>query len=105
VNQSVKSGVRPTYQEILRSVGAWLDMRGYQEIRITEKTDGLVIEGTPADGFGVEPERLLLDNEHIQRFCDASRQNRFAPNPLSPTPLRPNLTLVPHQDPTGDADE
>ena len=89
-------GMRPTYQEILRSVGAWLDMRGYQEIRIIQNAEGLAIEGLSTVACAdAEPERLLLTNEQIERFCDASRQNRDAPPPLSPEPSHFHLTLVP----------
>jgi len=96
VNQPVRSGTRLTYQEILRSVGAWLDMRGYQEIRIIGDPAGLTVEGVPFSGTGIPtPERLLLTNEQIERFCDASRQNRDAPPPLSPDPMPVDLTLVP----------
>jgi hypothetical protein len=93
LSQHVKTGVRPTYQEILRSVGAWLDMRGYQEIRIIEGPEGLAVEGFPAVE-GNAPERLLIANDQIGRFCDASRLNRDAPPPLSPEPSGPHLTLV-----------
>jgi hypothetical protein len=106
VNQQDRSRVRPNYQEVLRSVGAWLDMRGYQDIRITEGPEGLIIEGLPAeDSFDGEHERLLLDNELIQRFCEASRQNRFAPPPLSPTLSRAHLTLVPYEIPWTESEE
>jgi hypothetical protein len=91
--------MRPTYQEILRSVGAWLDMRGYQEIRIIQNPEGLAIEGlSSAACADAEPERLLLTNEQIERFCDASRLNRDAPPPLSPEPSHFHLTLVPMGD-------
>ncbi len=96
MSQHLTPDVRPTYQEMLRSVGAWLDLRGYQEIRIIQNSDGLAIEGRSlvecADSL---PERLQLTNEQIERFCDASRQNRDAPPPLSPEPNHFHLTLVP----------
>ena len=88
--------MRPTYQEILRSVGAWLDMRGYEEIRIIQNSEGLAIEGLSSAACADDvPERLLLTNEQIERFCDASRLNRDAPPPLNPEPSRFHLTLVP----------
>jgi hypothetical protein len=71
-------------------------MRGYREIRIIEHSDGLSVEGMPSGGTAqATPECLMLTNEQIERFCDASRLNRDAPPPLSPEPSPVRLTLVP----------
>jgi hypothetical protein len=84
-----------TYQEILRSVGAWIDVRGYREVRISGDVGGLVIEGVLGEeDSGDETERLLLDNEHLERFCEASRLNRSPAPTVSPS-TRPRLTIVP----------
>jgi hypothetical protein len=83
-----------TYQEILRSIGAWIDVRGYREVRIEGDADGLAIEGVlDHAGPDDERERLVLDTEQLLRFCDASRQNR-SPAPTVSPPSRPHLTLV-----------
>ena len=69
------------YQEVLRSVGAWLDARGYNLSRISASGDSFVIEvqsGTPGD----DPvhEVLRLDVEALSRLADAARndRNRFS---------------------------
>jgi hypothetical protein len=89
-----ESQVRLSYQEILRSVGAWIDVRGYREVRIEGDAGGLTIEGVlEQEDAGDERERLLLDSEQLQRFCDASRLNRSPAPTVSPSP-RPHLTIV-----------
>ena len=69
------------YQEILRSVGAWLDARGYTLTLISESGDSLVIEvETGAAGDDPEREVLRLDLDSLNRLAHAARndRNRFA---------------------------
>jgi len=70
------------YQEILRSVGAWLDARSYNLARISESGNSLVIE-VKTDSPGDDPNRevLRLDAEALSRLAHAARndRNRFAP--------------------------
>jgi hypothetical protein len=95
MSQSAPTVVSLSYQEILRSIGAWIDMRGYREVRIEGDADGLAIEGMLDQvDAGDERERLVLDTEQLLRFCDASRLNRSPAPTVSPT-SRPRLTLVP----------
>jgi hypothetical protein len=89
-----ESQVRLSYQEILRSIGAWIDVRGYREVRIEGDAGSLTIEGLlEQENAGDERERLLLDSEQLQRFCDASRLNRSPAPTVSPS-SRPRLTIV-----------
>ena len=73
----------------MRSIGAWIDVRGYREVRIEGDADRLAIEGVLDQGdAGDERERLVLDTEQLHRFCDASRLNRSplpTVNPTSPS--------------------
>ena len=65
------------YQEILRSVGAWLDARNYNLSRISESGDSLVIEvQTGAVGDDLNREVLRLDIEALNRLASASRNDR-----------------------------
>ncbi|HKG26362.1 MAG TPA: hypothetical protein VKB09_11980, partial [Thermomicrobiales bacterium] len=56
-----------SYQDGLRAVGAWLDVRGYREIRITEEDDALVVEAatgplcrsSPVEVFRFDAERMM----------------------------------------------
>jgi hypothetical protein len=104
MSQPVPSEAHLTYQEILRSIGAWIDVRGYREVRIEGDADGLAIEGVlDQGGAGDERERLVLDTEQLLRFCDASRLNRSPLPTVSPT-SRPHLTLVPFNPSQTDSD-
>jgi hypothetical protein len=95
MSQAAPTVVGLSYQEILRSIGAWIDVRGYREVRIEGHADGLAIEGVVDQaGAGDERERLVLDTEQLLRFCEASRHNRSPAPTVSPT-SRPRLTLVP----------
>ena len=70
------------YQEILRSVGAWLDARSYNLARISESGNSLVIEvQTGAPGDDLDREVLRLDLEALNRLAHAARndRDRFAP--------------------------
>jgi hypothetical protein len=65
------------YQEILRSVGAWLDARCYNLARISEAGDSLVIEvQTGAAGDDLNREVLRLDIEALNRLANAARNDR-----------------------------
>ena len=94
MSRPVPSEDQLTYQEILRSIGAWIDVRGYREVRIEGDADGLAIEGVLDQvDAGDERERLVLDTEQLHRFCDASRLNR-SPLPTVSPASHPHLTLV-----------
>ena len=65
------------YQEILRSVGAWLDARSYSLARISESGDGLLIEvRTGVSGDDPGREVLRLDVEALNRLAHAARSDR-----------------------------
>ncbi len=68
---------RGQYQDVLRSVGAWLDARGYNLSRISESGDSLVIEvQTGQAGEEQEREVLRLDLESLERLSHAARNDR-----------------------------
>ena len=65
------------YQDLLRSVGAWLDARGYQLARLSESGPSLVIEveaGVQGDDHSREVLRLDLDA--LDRLALAARNDR-----------------------------
>lgn len=65
------------YQDILRSVGAWLDARSYRLARLSEADGALVIEvetGVPGDDLSREV--LRLDLEAVDRLTNAARNDR-----------------------------
>lgn len=61
------------YQEALRAVGAWLDVRGYGNVRIVEEDGALVIEASvKSDSVEV----IRLDRDRIDRLCSAAKNDR-----------------------------
>jgi hypothetical protein len=69
--------LRGRYQESLRAIGAWLDIRGFSEVRIFEEGGEMIVE---ASGTQVVPasavERFHLDRDSIERLCRAARDDR-----------------------------
>jgi hypothetical protein len=65
------------YQDALRVIGAWLDIRGFSEVRIREDAGELVIEaaGTSDDPPAIV-ERFRLNRESIELLCHAARKDR-----------------------------
>jgi hypothetical protein len=69
-----------TYQDGLRAVGAWLDVRGYREIRIVEHNGALVVEAAPGTTSQSTPvEVLRFDADHMARLRRAALNDRGAP--------------------------
>ena len=65
------------YQDLLRSVGAWLDARGYQLARLSESGDSLVIEvEAGVQGDDHTREVLRLDIDALDRLSTAARNDR-----------------------------
>lgn len=83
--------LRGKYQESLRVIGAWLDIRGFSEVRIIEDAGELVVEASaPTDEVDGATERFRLDRESIERLCRAARNDRGSA--LSRYPLLPLAT-------------
>jgi hypothetical protein len=69
------------YQDVLRSIGAWLDARGFQLTRIVESSGSIMVEvetGVPGDDLSREV--IRLDADSIEKLTTAARndRNRFA---------------------------
>ena len=65
------------YQDILRSVGAWLDARGFRLTRLSESDGSLVVEvEIGVRGDDLSREVLRLDAESIERLTSAARDDR-----------------------------
>lgn len=65
------------YQDMLRSVGAWLDARGFRLVRLSSSGSSLVVEaetGDPHDGFSREI--IRLDTDALARLMQAARADR-----------------------------
>lgn len=74
-----------SYQDSLRAVGAWLDVRGYREVRIVESDGELVIEAKPGKNPGIATAEVLrFDHAGVLRLRQAALSDRGAPHaPLS----------------------
>ena len=72
-NEALQGG----YQEALRVIGAWLDIRGMHTVRIVENEGELVIEASnDSAGMQTATERFRFDRESIERLSWAARHDR-----------------------------
>ena len=77
---------RQNYEEVLRSIGAFLDQRGMREILLVEAPDGFVVQGlvieTAADGAWSEnlgqqaKETFTFLDDDIARFMEEGHARR-----------------------------
>jgi hypothetical protein len=84
---------RQDYEEVFRSIGAFLDQRGMREVLLTEAPDGFIVQGivgAAADASAwsdpsivVKKETYTFLDEDIARFMDEAiaRRGRGAPPP------------------------
>ncbi|HEV8516557.1 MAG TPA: hypothetical protein VGQ47_02825 [Candidatus Limnocylindrales bacterium] len=83
---------RQDYEEVLRSIGAYLDGRGTREILLTEAPDGFIVQGLVieeergerSESMGQQTkETLTFLDEDIARFMDEAlaRRQGGAPQP------------------------
>ena len=83
---------RQDYEEVLRSIGAYLDQRGMREVLLAEAPDGFIVQGlivSDASGarsetFGQQSkETLTFLDEDISRFMEEAlaRRKAGAPQP------------------------
>ena len=83
---------RQDYEEVLRSIGAYLDQRGMREILLAEAPDGFILQGlVVSEGGGAwsesigrqSKETLTFLDDDISRFMDEAiaRRKAGAPQP------------------------
>lgn len=82
---------RQDFEEVLRSIGAFLDQRAMRDVLLTEAPDGFVVQGLVTSGAGgggwsdtmgtVGKETLTFLDEDIARFMDeaVARRGRGEP--------------------------
>jgi len=83
---------RQDFEEVLRSIGAFLDQRGMREILLLEVPDGFVVQGLAvtaasaggwAESVGNLPkETLTFFDDDIARFMDEAAARRNAGTPV-----------------------
>ena len=79
---------RQDYEEVLRSIGAYLDERGMTDVLVMEAPDGFIVQGLAHVGAStsswsesvgqVEKETMTFLDEDIGRFMDAAMAHRGA---------------------------
>ena len=77
---------RQDYEEVLRSIGAFMDQRGLKEILLAEAPDGFIVQGivgtTQDESAGSDPTKTITKetytflDEDVARFLDDSRARR-----------------------------
>ncbi|MBA2299161.1 MAG: hypothetical protein H0W22_00110 [Chloroflexi bacterium] len=87
---------RQDFEEVFRSIGAFLDQRGMKDILLVEAPDGFIVQGlvtagaaggTWSDAMGTQTkETLTFLDDDIARFMDeaASRRGQAAAGPPPP---------------------
>ena len=85
---------RQDFEEVFRSIGAFLDQRGMKDVLLVEAPDGFIVQGLVVSGasgagswsesMGTQvKETLTFLDDDIARFMDeaAARRGRAAPGP------------------------
>jgi hypothetical protein len=84
---------RQDFEEVFRSIGAFLDQRGMKDVLLVEAPDGFIVQGLVVSGASVGAwsesmgaqvkETLTFLDDDIARFMDeaAARRGRAAPGP------------------------
>ena len=86
---------RQDFEEVFRSIGAFIDQRGMREILLVEAPDGFIVQGVVTAGASLgawseslgsqAKETLTFLDDDIARFMDESIARRGKPGP---EPLR-----------------
>jgi hypothetical protein len=93
---------RQDWEEVLRSIGAYVDERGMRGLVVLESDDGIIVQGTSVSteaGRGesmgqLRRETLTLDDEALGKFMDEGLGHRGdGPDP-SPTHYEAQLRVI-----------
>ena len=82
---------RQNYEEVLRSIGAFLDQRAMRDVLLTEAPDGFIVQGLAgptdsvawAENVPIQKETYTFLDDDIGRFMEeaAARRGRGATSP------------------------
>lgn len=65
------------YQDILRAVGYYVDSRGFNNVRIMETEDGLVVQGSVSKaGEPFRIETYLMTSDDLRAMLEEAYQRR-----------------------------
>jgi hypothetical protein len=89
-----EGSARQDFEEVFRSIGAFLDHRGMHEVLLVEAPDGFIVQGlvtstgqagTWSDAMGTQAkETLTFLDDDIGRFMDEAMARRRASGALTP---------------------
>jgi hypothetical protein len=85
---------RQDFEEVLRSIGAYIDQRGMKDVLVLEAPDGFIVQGLAHVGGGtsawseslgqVEKETMTFADEDIAKFMDEALAHRGeGPHPVT----------------------
>jgi hypothetical protein len=82
---------RQDFEEVFRSIGAFLDQRGMKDVLLVEAPDGFIVQGlvtsgaaggTWSESIGTQvKETLTFLDDDIARFMEEASARRGSPNP------------------------
>jgi hypothetical protein len=88
---------RQDFEEVFRSIGAFLDQRGMREVLLAEAPDGFIVQGLVTAGAGsatwsdsmgsIVKETLTFLDDDIARFMDEAVARRQAVDQAGPGPV------------------
>lgn len=94
---------RQDFEEVLRSVGAYLDAKGMREVLVAETDTGFIVQGlvitTATGGWGEsmgqsKKETLILDDDQVGQFMDEALAHRGGPADTVPDHYESALRVV-----------
>ena len=94
---------RQDFEEVLRSIGAYLDDRGMREVLVAETDSGYIVQGlviessssTWGDQMGhAQKETLTLADDDVGKFMDEALANRGQPEDGVPDRYESALRVV-----------
>jgi hypothetical protein len=87
---------RQDFEEVLRSIGAYVDMHGLKDVLLVEAPDGFIVQGLSAKGGSssawsesmgqVEKETMTFLDEDIAKFMDEAIARRGRKPGIDPPP-------------------
>src|SRR5262245_52867448 len=88
---------RQDFEEVLRSIGAYVDIQGMRDVLVLEAPDGFIVQGLAAKGGGsssswsesmgqVEKETMTFMDEDIATFMDEAVARRGRRPGVEPAP-------------------
>ena len=95
---------RQDWEEVLRSIGAYVDEHGMRGLVVLESDTGLIVQGTTVSTSGgsawgesmgqAKRETLMLDDEQIGKFMDDGLARRGGGPDPSPTHYEAQLRVI-----------